>query len=185
MPPTRFSNWCKNFCRHTAKWFVNFHDNAYFIGIAAIRKQLRRYYQQGKYRKSSQYLLTRYQELIGELAAALQRGETWPRARIEQFIADVPLPSDQSNFGSSMATVPHATVAWLKCFLFNLPKTLDGKICCPACGSFDTAPKSKIPQPQVANDPKTGQREVVQTYRSTCSTSRFIRPATMTRSSHS
>lgn len=138
------------------------------VDFMAIKKTLCRYYQKSKYRKASKYLIARYQEIIGEMAAALQRGENWPKARIDKFMADVPLPSGQNHLLPPKTTPPYSTAAWLKCFLFNLPKSLDGKICCPNCGSFDTAPKSKIPQAQVAPVPKTGKSEAVQTFRFYC-----------------
>lgn len=135
------------------------------VDFMALRRQINKDYRQGKYRRSTQWLMERYQEIINRLLHQLAQHRCWDKAQIEKFRAD--LPSSLGLHAPPTDSTP-SNLAWLKCFLFNLPKRIDGKVCCPECGSFDTTRKSRIPMPHQVHDPKSGKTINVHTFRFYC-----------------
>ena len=130
-----------------------------------LRKQLALEYSKGEYRKSTIWVMDKYRELIDHLLSQLAQGQCWSKAQINEYIDRMP--------AAVRPVVPQASScepigkAWLKCFLFGLPKMRDGKICCPACGSFDTARKSNHAEIQTVTD-HDGQSRQVKTLRFYC-----------------
>lgn len=137
------------------------------VDFMDIRQRMVQDYRQGKYRKSTEWVMQRYQELIGNLLLHLSRGEHWPKAQIERFVSDLPATLYPDG-PQKLPCPPHSSLAWLKCYLFNLPRCLDGKICCPHCGSFETTQKSRIPQTHLVQDPQMGQQVLVHSFRFCC-----------------
>lgn len=146
------------------------------VEFAKIRRKLLADYKQGKYRKSTAWVMEKYQLIIKDLLDRLARGETWSKARVEKYVSELPAPVPTRHL-KSPAPRP-SNLAWLKCFLFNLPKSIDDKIICPECGSAETSRKSAVPEPHIVKDPKTGHTVCVHTFRfycknSDCSTETF------------
>jgi len=135
------------------------------VDFWSLRRRLAKDYQKGKYRKSVQWVLAKQQELIESLIDKLKQGTTYSPAQIIQFVEELPaaiLPERRPE------KEKQADVHWLKCFLFNLPKQMGGKFCCPKCGHFNTGRKSLIPSVQTITDAKTGVVKTVNTYRFYC-----------------
>ena len=136
------------------------------VELLKIRRQLNKDYQQDKYRKSTEWVMSKYQQIIRDLLTCLKQGQTWSRAQIEKYVDHLPqtLPSEHLQTPEPVCS----NLAWLKCFLFNLPKTLDNKIICPHCGSSETSRKSAVPESHYVKDAKTDQNLCVQTFRFYC-----------------
>ena len=135
------------------------------VDFMLIRRRICKEYRKGKYCISTQWLIKRYKEIINHLLDQLARHKCWNKAEVEKFRADLP---SGLNLDSPPTDQRHSNLAWIKCFLFNLPKYFKGKVCCPECGSFETARKSRIPIPHWVYDPKTGKKIVVHTFRFYC-----------------
>ena len=135
------------------------------VDFWSLRLRLAKEYQKGKYRKSTQWVISKQHELIESLILKLKQGQTYSPAQIIQFVEQCPktiFPQKEQN------REIQKDVHWLKCFLFNLPKQMKGKICCPTCGNFNTARKSLVPLEQMITDPRTGVSKSVNTYRFYC-----------------
>ncbi len=145
------------------------------VDFIEIKKRFAKEYQQGQYRKSHRWALSRYQQLINHLLQQLAEGKQWQKAQIERFTADLPALEYTKKPATPLLKEPSSSRAWLKCFLFNLPKNLDEKICCPECGEFQTSRKSKTPQSQIVNDPRSNKSLSVNTFRFYCNNSACYR----------
>ena len=133
-----------------------------------VRKALGRQYRKGKYRKSTEWVMDRYRRIIDDLISKLAQGKTWTPAEIDKYIGSLPAmirPDSAQKQGGNGTPI---TNAWLKCFLFGLPRVIDNKPCCPKCGSFNTSPKSSLPKIHMIKDPETGQEQRVVTFRFRC-----------------
>lgn len=135
------------------------------VDFWGLRKQLAREYSKGQYRKSTTWVMEKYRELINHLLSQLAQGQRWSKAQINEYIDRMPAAVRQ--VAPQESSCEPIGKAWLKCFLFGLPKMRDGKICCPACGSFDTARKSSHPEIQIVTD-HDGQSRQVKTLRFYC-----------------
>jgi len=137
------------------------------IDFMEVRRHLKKDYQQGKIRKSAEWTIAKYQKIIDDLITKLRSGEVFSQAEIDSFYHDLPSKTKPQNLPQKSCP-SHSNLAWLKCFLFSLPKSLDGKICCPECGQFHTKRKEKIPTPHLVTNPKDGKTTVVDTFRFFC-----------------
>ena len=137
------------------------------VNFRKIRKHLLKDYRQGKYRRSTKWLIQCYRNIIDDLISKISKNQNWSKAKIEKYIEEIPsfLSPEKENktIGKN-----YFTAAWLKCFLFNLPKSKQGKICCRSCGSFDTVRKTKLPQPHIITDAKTGKTTTAYSFRFSC-----------------
>jgi len=136
------------------------------VDFWSFRKKLAKEYSKGEYRKSTVWVMEKYQEIINHLLSQLAQGNCWSKAQINKYVNYMPLAvrpvaSKELSYGEPIGK------AWLKCFLFGLPKMRDGKICCPRCGLFDTARKSNQPEIQIVTD-HNGQSSQVKTLRFYC-----------------
>lgn len=136
------------------------------VDFMLIRRQIRKEYRRGEYRKSTRWLMRRYQQIINHLLQQLAQGQRWDKAEIEKFRAQTPSALGLNE--PPLTEQKHSNLAWLRCFLFNLPKKFDGRVCCCECGSFETSRKSSIPTPHLVNDPKSGKNIIVHTFRFYC-----------------
>ena len=138
------------------------------IDFWKLRKKLSEDYIKGKYSKSSQLLIKRYQELINKLISQLSSGKDWSKAEVDEFIATLPSIKKADKHYKQTEMTQTSKKAWLKCFLFHLPKNLNGKVCCPKCGSFETIRKSRIPTAKNTIDPISGETVIVNTFQFYC-----------------
>ncbi|MBU1381424.1 transposase [Myxococcota bacterium] len=138
------------------------------VDFLKIRKQIISDYRQGKYQKSTKWVMKQYQNRIDKLLQQSIQAKLCSKATVEKFISDLPSTLPKEEIYKQTKEKSLSMKAWLKCFLFNLPKSLDGKVCCKECGSFDTAIKSRIPQTQIINDPKTSKIIHINTFRFYC-----------------
>lgn len=140
------------------------------VDFLPILKRWNKEYQKGNYKKSSKWLIEQYRNFSEELINQMFQGKIQEKAQIDKYIgtiASIEGKQNDENKGKEKAKA-YKNLAWLKCFLFNLPKTLDGKVCCPNCGSFETKRRSLVPENKIVLDAKTGEQRQVQTYRFRC-----------------
>jgi transposase-like protein/transposase len=134
-----------------------------------IMKRWREEYQTGKYRKAYQWLLTRYARLNDELLNRLSQGKALVQAEVDSYIGCFCRKDSEKSIKLHKDPMSgEKNYAWLKCFLFHLPKTLDGHVCCPSCGSFATKRKTLVPKIHLALDPQSGKMRQVSTFRFRC-----------------
>ena len=138
------------------------------VDFWSIRKAFTTEYQKGTYSRSTKSLIKKYQQMINDLLLQLSQGNCWSKAQIDEFIAQRSIELAVGKKQEKPKITTPSTNAWLKCFLFGLPKKVDGKICCPRCGEFDTANKSATSENKIVTDTKTGQTFQVPTYRYYC-----------------
>lgn len=130
------------------------------IDFWPLRARLARDCRKGEYRKSTVWTIGRYREIVEHLLSQLAAGKTWSRAEIDEYSERMPsavhpgAPKERTRFVEPIGKV------WLKCFLFDLPKMRDGKVCCPKCGSFDTARKSNRPEMRTVTEQGGQSRQV-------------------------
>ena len=136
------------------------------VDFVKIKRQILKDYKHGKYKKSSKWVREKYQKMIEDLLKQLQEHGCWEKAKIEKYKQDIPATLSLNN--KKKEPKNYFTRAWLKCFLFNIAKSQNGKICCRECGSFDTKQKTKIPQYHLIKDAKTGEMIKTYTFRFLC-----------------
>lgn len=137
------------------------------IDFWSLRPALAREYSKGKYRKATTWVIQKYQEIIEHLLSQLAQGTSWSRAEIAEYVDHLPSSIRPTPQPEQQKFTEPVSKAWLKCFLFNLPKTREGKVCCPKCGLFNTGSKS-LPETQTVVDPVSGKPRQVSTLRFYC-----------------
>ena len=138
------------------------------VDFWALRMKLAKEYSKGKYRKSTKWVLKKYQETIEHLLSQLAQGKKWSAAEIDEYIDNMPSSIRPVQNTERPEFTEPISKAWLKCFLFGLSKIRGNKVCCPKCGSFNTGRKSKAPEMQTVIDHNTGQTRQVSTFRFYC-----------------